>query len=131
MNRQPILNADLADIPACNVLPVHAIWSIWRVQRNPGENWLFLLAPREQVSHPDAQGLGQEKCFLVGDAADASLNLGQSSPGDIQADPLASGGELLLGDVEPISQPADLFSYDVRGQVVLHLWSLTLMHYWI
>ena len=70
----------------------------------------------KQVGHPNPQGLGQEKCFLVGDASDACFNLGQGSPGDVQADPLAFGGELVLGKAFLISKPADLFSYDVRGQ---------------
>lgn len=74
--------------------------------------------------------MGQEKCFLVGDASNASLYLGQGSPGDVQADSLAFGGQLFLRKVELIPQPTDLFSYDVRGQVVLHFWNLTLEHYW-
>ena len=77
---------------------------------------LFLLAPGKQVGDPDTQSLGQEKCFLIGNASDACLYLGQGSPGDIQACPLAFGRELVLGKAELISKPADLFSYDVRGQ---------------
>ena len=77
---------------------------------------LSLLALGKQVGDPDAHSLGQEKCFLVGDASDASLYLGQGSPGDVQADPLAFGRELVLGKAELIPKPADLFSYDVRGQ---------------
>ena len=65
---------------------------------------------------------------MVGDATDASLYLGQGSPGDVQADSLAFGGELVLGKANLISKPADLFPYDVRGQVVLHFWNLTLEH---
>lgn len=89
---------------------------------------LFLLALGEQFGDSDAQGLGQEKCFLVGDASDACLYLGQGATADVQTLTLASGGQVFLREVESVSQPADLFSYDVRGQVVLHFWSLTLEH---
>ena len=97
------------------------------IQRDFG---LFLLAPGKQVGDGDIQGLGQKKGFLVGDASDACLYLGQRTTADIQALTLASGGQVFLGEVESVSQPADLFSYDVRGQVLLHFWNLTLEHYW-
>ena len=84
----------------------------------------------KQVGHPNPQGLGQEKCFLVGDASDACFNLGQGSPGDVQADSLAFGGELFLRKIELIPQPTDLFTCDIRWQVLLHFWNLTLEHYW-
>lgn len=76
---------------------------------------LLLLASGEQVGDGDSQGLSQEEGFLVGDASDACLDLGQGSPGDVQARPLAFGGEVLLRDVEAVSKPADLLSHDVRG----------------
>ena len=84
----------------------------------------------KQVGHPNPQGLGQEKCFLVGDASDACFNLGQGSPGDVQADSLAFGRELILRKTELIPQLADYFSYDVRGHILLHFRNLTLEHYW-
>ena len=90
--------------------------------------WLLLLAPGKQVGDPDTQGLGQEECVLVGDATDSSLDFRQGSPGDVQARPLAFGRELVLGEVEPIPQLGHLFTYDVRGQVLLHFWNLTLEH---
>ena len=89
---------------------------------------LLLLASGEQVGDGDSQGLSQEEGFLVGDASDACLYLGQGSPGDVQTYPLAFGRELVLGKALLISKPADLFSYDVRGQVLLHFWNLTLEH---
>ena len=91
MSRQPLLNADLADFPADDVLQCHAIGLYGLCKGIQQGIWLFLLAPGKQVGDGDAQGLGQEKCFLVGDATDASLYLGQGSPGDVQAYPLASG----------------------------------------
>ena len=113
MNRQPLLNAEFPDLPARNVLPVHSQWIGDLCKRGQRDFRLFLPALGKQVGDGDSQGLGQEKCFLVGDATDASLYLGQGSPGDVQALTLASGGQVFLGEVESVSQPADLFSYDV------------------
>ena len=44
---------------------------------------LSAFALGEQVGNGNAKGLGQEKCFLIGDASNASLYLGQGSPGDV------------------------------------------------
>lgn len=106
----------MADLPANDVLQCHAIWSIWLVQAWPEGFWLSTFCLGKQVGDGDSQGLGQEKCFLVGDATDASLYLGQGSPGDVQAHSLAFCRELLLGEVELAPQLANLASCDVRGQ---------------
>ena len=120
----------LVVLPADDVFRFHAIGLYGLCKGIQQGIWLFLLALGEQIGDGNSQGLAQEECFLVGDASDASLYLGQGSPGDVQADSLAFGRELILRKAELIPQPADLFSCDVRGQALLHFWNLTLEHYW-
>lgn len=83
------------------------------VQKSKEDFGLSAFCLWEQVGDCHPQGLGKQKGFLVGDATDSGFNLGQGPPTDIKADSLTSGSKLLLGDVEPVSQPADLLAYDV------------------
>ena len=96
MNRHALGDADSADLPADDVLPVHSQWIGDLCRRGQREFGLFLLALGEQFGDSDAQSLGQEKGFLVSNASDACLNFREGSPGDVQSDPLAFGGELFL-----------------------------------
>ena len=83
MNSQPLFDSELPNPPADEVLRFHAIGLYGLCKGIQQVIWLFLLAPGKQVGDGDAQGLGQEECFLVGNASNACFYLGQGSPGDV------------------------------------------------
>ena len=83
-----------------------------------GISGLLFLAPGKQVGNGDIQGLGQEKGFLVGNASDASLDLGEGSTANVPASPLTFASQAVLG--QPLCCPdlGDLPSRDIRWQVL-------------